>query len=98
MTEVVRFVIAILGVTGIAWGLLTLRMLAPRANRSQMSGDQVRQARGVFAIGLLQIVGGVAWLIAAIARAEWAVWLALATVLAAPVIRLIVRRHTGQLT
>jgi hypothetical protein len=95
MTEVVRVVLAILGVTGIAWGFVTLRVLAPRANRSQLSGDQVR---GVFAIGLLQIVGGVAWLIAAIARVEWAAWLAAATVLTTAMIRLIVRRRTGHLT
>jgi hypothetical protein len=95
MTEVVRVVLAILGVSGIAWGIVTLRTLAPRASRSQLSADQVR---GVFAIGLLQIVGGVAWLITAIARVEWAAWLAIATLLAAPVVRLIVRRRTGHLT
>ena len=94
MTEVVRFAIAILGVISIASGFLALRVLAPSANRSQLSGDQVL----VFAIGFLRIVGGVAWLVAAIARVEWAAWLALATVFAGQVVRLIVRRGIGHLT
>jgi hypothetical protein len=91
LTEVVRILLVLLGVVGIAWGIRTLRVVASQKDRAELPDDLVR---GIVVVGGLRLIGGVAWLIAGGARAEWAAWVGVATVLGVPVARFILaRRH-----
>ena len=84
MTEVVRILLVLLGVVGIAWGITTLRVVASQKDRAELPDDLVR---AIVVVGCLRLIGGVAWLIAAGARVEWAAWVGVATVLGAPAAR-----------
>jgi hypothetical protein len=91
LTEVVHILLVFMGVAGIAWGITTLRIVASQKVRAELPEDLVR---ATLVVGGLRLVGGVAWLIAAGARAEWAAWVGVATMLGAPIARfMLVRRR-----